>query len=99
MGGMEEGIVKQAFRNKMPIPEKILNAPELREDLAFYFNAFLDLDCDRDFGLSMSPIKWSSIKMYCEYHNLDEEQSDLLFYHVRKLDNVRLKEDQKKQNS
>ena len=76
MGHVEQGIVKTALLNKMPIPEKILNAPSVSEDNAFYFDAFFDLDTERDYSFGAGPIKWSSIKDYAVYHNLDEDQSN-----------------------
>jgi hypothetical protein len=93
---MEQGIVTQAVRNNLPIPGKIENAPELREDLRFYYEAFLELDCERDSGFQAGAIKWSSIKEYGQFHELEEEQFENLFFFIRRMDNIRLRELSKK---
>lgn len=66
------------------VPDPIKNAPELRQDLFMYLEAFYELDSERSDGL----IPWTSIIRYGEYHEFDDEQMDNLLCYVRKLDQV-----------
>ena len=54
MGHVEQGIVKTATLNKLPIPDKILNAPSVLPEYAYYFDSFFELDSDRDFTFAVS---------------------------------------------
>lgn len=87
MGGIEENIVKQAVRFGQPIPDRIANAPQLNIGLDFYFQAFMDLINDRSNGqASIGPICWSNIKAYAEHYELDEDDSERLFYFIKEMD-------------
>ncbi len=66
------------------VPDPIRNAPELRQDLYLYLEAFYELDSERSDGL----IPWTSIVRYGEYHQFDLEQMDDLLYFVRQMDHV-----------
>lgn len=73
------------------MPAFIQNAPQLRLGLELYLDAFLDLSSCRDIGMAEGPIPWSSMADYCRAYELEGEQRDNLFYHVRALDVVYLR--------
>ena len=91
MGDIEQSIAKQAVMAGNKIPEKILNAPQVNTGLELYFNAFFELESERQIGMSIGPIPWSSINEYSKVYNLSTEQKECLFYFVRKLDRVYLR--------
>jgi hypothetical protein len=96
---IEQNILKQAIRFGQPIPERIINAPELRLGLRLYFNAFFDLDAERSHALALTPIPWTSIMHYARAYELDEEQTEDLVYFIRYMDNVNLDRLRKKNPS
>lgn len=73
---------------RMPLPDKIQNAPSLWFGLELYYQAFWDLTTCRSTGWSVAPIPWSAIKEYCQVYTLDAEQTEALFYLVRQMDNA-----------
>ena len=87
MGQVEQTLAMRAVQMGHPLPERIANSPELQIGLQLYLQAFLNLDSERTDG----PIPWSSIKDYAQAFEFDEEQSDDLFYFVRRMDNEYLK--------
>lgn len=73
--------------HKMPLPDKIANAPELFLGLELYYKAFLDLTTCRGQGYGTEgPIGWLVIKEYADAHGLSIEQRDDLFYHIQHMD-------------
>lgn len=72
----------------MPLPKKIQNAPELRFGLELYFGAFFDLNTCRQIGMGIAPIPWFSIRDYALVYEFDEEQTDDLFFFIRKMDHA-----------
>jgi hypothetical protein len=91
MAPIEQSIAKQAMRAGNPLPNRIANAPELINGLQLYLVAFFDLDSERSHSTSLSPIPWTSIYQYSQAFNLDEEQTEDLFYFVKRLDSEHLK--------
>lgn len=92
MSGVERDMVKQAQRTGQPIPDRIVNAPELRLGLSFYFDAFFELDSERSQGYgSVGRIPWSSIQQYADRCDLNEDLTECLFYFIRAMDNANLK--------
>jgi len=97
MGPIEQNIAKQAMRSGQPLPERIANAPELKPGLSLYLQAFFDLDAERTHALTLTPIPWTSIKAYAEAYEFDDEQTEDLLYHVRRMDDANLQILAKKQ--
>ncbi len=91
MGPIEQNIAKQAMRSGAPLPERIANAPELKPGLNLFLQAFFDLDAERTHALTLTPIPWTSIKAYAEAYDFDDEQTEDLLYHVRRMDDEHLK--------
>lgn len=83
--------MEQAYRNGMPLPDKIANAPELEEGLECYYAAFLDLNSCRALGPhGEGAIPWTTISQYASFHNYQGEELEDLFYHTQRLDKVYL---------
>lgn len=97
MGPIEQNIIKQAMRSGQPIPDRIVNAPELQNCLYLYLQAFFDLDCERSHAFGPSPIPWTSINDYANAFNFDQEQKDDLFYFIRQMDGKHLEKLRQKQ--
>lgn len=95
MGHVEQGLARQAIQMGQPLPERIANAPELKIGLQLYLQAFFDLDSDRNDG----PIPWSSVSNYGKTFSLDVEQTDDLFYFVKRMDTAFLKWKARKEKS
>lgn len=91
IGKHEKAIVRQALQANEPIPDKILNAPQLILGLEFFYLAFSDLDSTRTLGDNLQSISWLSINEYAKYNNLDDEQSDRLHKYIRAIDNDHIK--------
>lgn len=87
MGPHEQTLARQSMQMGQPLPDRIANAPELRFGLQLYLQAFLNLDSERNEG----PIPWSAIRDYAQAFELDEEQTDDLFYFVRRLDSEQMR--------
>ena len=88
---LERTILRQIVRDGGKVPDKFANAPELRQGLQFYIEAFFELDSDRDFGEIPGRIPWTAIHAYSKANELDEDQTADLFYLVRQLDDEHMK--------
>lgn len=90
MGRHELGFIRQAYLTGRPLPERIANAPDLKEGLALYLQAFFDLDSERNHGFGLAKIPWSKAWQYAEACGLNGEWAWYLTYLVSKLDEVNL---------
>lgn len=90
MGSIERNIAKQAVRAGEPLPDRIANAPELKQGLRLYLDAFFDLDTERSPTMGLTSIPWSKIKTYGEFWKFDREQMEDLFYFIRRMDDAHL---------
>lgn len=88
---MEQGIINQAVRFNARIPDRIANAPVLREGLDLYLDAFFILDSERYGGGSILPIPFSAIVNYAILYDLSEDQREDLIYFVRRMDSAHIK--------
>lgn len=78
------------MRERLPLPQKIQNAPQLILGLELYYSAFIDLNSTRSLGMVPGPIPWPVIKGYAETYEFSEEQTEDLFYFVRSMDKAYL---------
>lgn len=86
-GPVEKEIIDQCVRNRMPLPDRIQNAPELFPGLDWFYNAFMDLSGCRELGYGVQgPIDWLTIQRYCEVYSVEGEQREDMFYHIQRLD-------------
>jgi hypothetical protein len=91
IGSVEQNIIKQAIRFGQPIPERIANAPKLRQGLQLYMQAFFELDTERSIGMAVGRIPWTSIIDYAKAYEFSEEQTADFVYFIRAMDNAHLK--------
>lgn len=84
-------IVRQALQANEPIPKRILDAPELNEQLELYWCAFFDLDSSRCHANGPMPISTLDVLRYCKYYEFDDCQTEATLYLIRAMDNVHLK--------
>lgn len=96
LGTLEQNIAKQAMKAGAPMPERIANAPELKQGLELYLDAFYDLDSERGVSETLGSIPWSKIKDYAEFYDFDEEQTECLFFFIREMDRAHRKRMNKK---
>jgi len=87
---------RYADKDESQIPDPLLNEPELLPGLNLYFDAFWELCPDRQLGMSVGPIPYTSIRQYCIDWNLNEELTFNMKKLVRKLDLVYLEWQEKK---
>lgn len=83
------------MRERLPLPNKIQNAPELFLGLELYYGAYLDLYTCRT-GFGDGPISWQSVEEYAYYNEYTLEQKEDLHYFVNKMDEGYLKWSEKK---
>jgi len=79
------------MRAGQPLPDRIANAPELEPGLQLFLQAFFDLDSERSHGNGLTAIPWTSIATYARAFEFDEEQTEDLYFFVRRLDSEHLK--------
>lgn len=75
--------MQQCVREGLPVPDAIANAPELRQGLTLYLNAYLELASCRQ-GDAFIP--WTAIADYCMAYEFDEETVDETMFIVRHVD-------------
>lgn len=95
-GDVEQRIIQQSLREKVPLPERIQNAPSLAWGLELYYSAFMDLMSSRMFGMNVGPIWWQTVQDYCREHGLSEEQTEDMHFFIQQMDLVYLKKLQEK---
>ncbi len=91
LGPSEQSIAKQAVRMNQPLPDRIANAPELEIGLGLYLQGFFDLDSERNHSMGVMAIPWTSINEYARAFEFDEEQTEDLFYFIKRMDSEHLK--------
>lgn len=84
-------IISQALRAGRKIPDRILNAPELKPGLSLYLQAFFDLDSERPIGFTSGKIPFRAVLVYADFYEFDREQTEDLLYFVRNMDDTYLK--------
>jgi hypothetical protein len=93
MGKDEEFLMQQARRAGMRnLPDRLANAPEVRDGLQLFYLAFLELTTCRGLGYaSAGPVPWMAVDRYCERHEITGEQCEDMHYFVAKMDEAYLK--------
>lgn len=89
-GPTEQIIIRQALRERQPLPDAIQNAPSLLMGLELYWEGYMDLMDSRQAGFGIGPISWIAIISYCVYHRLTPEQTESMQFHIRSMDQVYL---------
>lgn len=84
-------MVRDALQWGTPIPEPIINQPEVQPGLEIYYEAFWALTTTRQLGMGCGPIPWTACQSYAEVCGFDEEQADDLWFFISSMDAVFLK--------
>jgi hypothetical protein len=95
-GEVEEQILRDCRMSRTPIPERIANKPKLAVGNDLYYQAFIDLDSDRQHGMSAGRIPWTSMMRYAKFFQFDAEQIEILFAVVAHMDVHTLRRSAKK---
>ena len=88
MGRAESKIVEQAVQDNMPIPDRILNAPELADGNDLFLDGFYELDTCRQIGLAKGQIPFLAIVQYCAFYNFDDDLAEEFSLVIRSVDNL-----------
>lgn len=72
----------------MPIPDKFRDKPTVKSGLELYWKAFQDLSSDRDIGMGIGPIPWSSIHTWGSRNHIVGDDFERLVLMIRGLDAV-----------
>lgn len=70
------------------MPDAVAGAPQMFWGLEAYYDAFVELSTDRQSGMSVGPIPWSSIDRYACRHEIEGEAFEYLVRMVRALDDA-----------
>jgi hypothetical protein len=90
---IKQAVLNTAIALKGKAPEKFKgNGPELRWGLSLYFEAFLELDTERSHGSGYTRIPWHCIVRYAAYHDLSEDQTELMLIHIQAMDRAYIKQ-------
>lgn len=71
----------------MPIPDAILNAPEVYDGEDLFLDGFRELDTCRSVGFAKGQIPWLAIYQYCMFKGFDEELAREFELVIRMIDN------------
>ena len=75
-----------ALRENRELPEKIANAPVLFFGSDLWLEAFYDLSSERQVGMALGPIPWSSVHLYGQVYGIAGEQLEDLHWYITRLD-------------
>jgi hypothetical protein len=67
------------------LPSYVSDAPVLRFGVALYYNAWFELDLERD-RARLQVIKRSSVFEYCRDYDLTELQTDDMWFYISRMD-------------
>lgn len=90
-GPIEQKIIDQCIREKLPLPDRIQNAPEMTWGLELFYLAWRELDTMRPVAMAEGAIPWSAVLDFAIAHDIDGDLREELCYQVRALDNAYLK--------
>lgn len=68
------------------LPQTMIDKPILKIGLQLFFTAFNQLSSCRSSGMSIGPIPWTAIAMWCNEYKLVDGQRRAVFLHVRVMD-------------
>lgn len=74
-------------RDGVTPPEVLTDQPKLPVSLVMYLEAFYELDTERQIGMAVGRIPWSSIVRYASYHGMDVEEC---VFFIRRMDDALL---------
>jgi hypothetical protein len=86
----EQSILRKCLHFKMPVPDRIRNAPELLPGLEMFYRAFHSLSTCRPVGMGVGAIPWTAVHAYGTMQELDQLQFEALEYHIGRMDSAYL---------
>jgi hypothetical protein len=95
-GPVEKTIIERCYKERLPLPEAIQNAPQLILGLELYYRAFFELNTCRQVGWVEGDIPWTAIDQWARSRDLSEEQREDLHHLIRQMDLAFLKHRAKK---
>ena len=95
-GPTEKKVIELALRSGQPIPKKIREAPDFPLGLELFYLSWEELSTCRSSGFGLGPIPWLAVNDYCLTYEIEDDQREDMFYHVRQLDDAYLKFQDKK---
>jgi len=84
----EKARIKRCLDNNFPIPEEILNKPELLPGLEIYIDAFNEL---RRFFSPDTKISWGCLNEFCNQSNIVGATRNKMFHYIPSMDRVYMK--------
>jgi len=87
----EQNILKQAKRFNKPIPERMQNKSDLFIGLELYYNAFFELDTERNHTMGLVKIPRSKIVEYAKEYDFTYEQKEDLIFYITRMDKAHMK--------
>lgn len=85
-GPLQHQILRDAYKSRMPIPDKFKNAPDLLPGAELYFNGYLELAAFAGQPRARRQIVWADARAYALDHDFDEDQRFIWFECVSSLD-------------
>jgi hypothetical protein len=70
--------------------------PKVPQDDEFYWNAFLAIATMRDVGIAAARLRWDDCMKYADRYNLTLHESEMLWSIIRAMDDVVMKDANKK---
>jgi hypothetical protein len=80
---VERKLREESRRFREPLPQRVLNKPNLFFGNALFLNAWFDLDLERE---RPQPITRSMCFAYADDYGLGDEQRDDLWFFVKRMD-------------
>jgi hypothetical protein len=91
VGASEKTILEQAKRQRGPIPQVIVDAPELQFGLEWVYSAFGKLTTCRSVGMGIGPIPWTAINEFALRYGLSEDDQDDFEFLIEQMDDAYVK--------
>lgn len=83
---MEQSIIASCIKRRIPLPDKIANAPTINRGLEPYYIAFWELSTCRGAGFGAGPIPWTALDEYARREGWTGERYEDLVDFVRAMD-------------
>jgi hypothetical protein len=83
---MEQSIIESCIKRRIPLPEKIANAPTINRGLEPYYIAFWELTTCRPSGFGVGQIPWTAVDDYARRMGWEDETYEDLLDFTRAMD-------------
>ena len=89
---MEDAVYKEHFRSGQKLPKAVAEAPRLYIGLDMYLTAFFELTTDRQNGMSVGFIPWTSRLNYARLLKLNDMDTQEFIYIIGRMDSAYIKD-------